>query len=186
MGDLFKTLGRFLTRDVFYILSGLYILIALNRVAGLPDIASLISSQSDVAKLILTLGTAYIVGFTVKEIFAFLHITIEAHYFEPGWLERFLYKLHQRDEWEQPDRLDHVRGYAKIAEAGADVQSRYDRISDVIHTFSSAGTSLTLSGAMLLFQDLRAGLIAVLGIVLLAMSRFQALRRMRFLWKYSS
>ena len=151
-----------------------------------PDVITLNSIQPEVVKLTVILGSAYLVGFTVKEVFAFCHLIIEAHYFQPRWPERVLYRIHQRDKWEQPERFDHVTAYANVSKAGADVQSRYDRISDVIHICSTAGASLVVSGALLAFQDRRAFLGVALGIALILMSRFQAIRRMRFLTKYST
>jgi len=186
MEDIFKSLGRFLTRDVFYMLSGLYIHIALVRLGLAPDVTALGAIQPEVAKLIVILGSAYLVGFTVKEVFAFCHLNIEAHYFRPRWPEKILYRLHQRDKWDQPKRFDHVTAYKSVSKAGADVQSRYDRISDVIHICSTAGASLVVSGALLAFQDRRALLAAAFGVALILMSRFQAIRRMRFLARYSA
>jgi hypothetical protein len=186
MGDFFKAFGRFLARDIFYILSGLYVCVAVQELGVVPSFAAASTIRSDVAKVILLLGTAYVVGFTVKELFAFLHLTIEAHFFQPKWPELFLYRLHQRKKWTQPQPFEHERAYVSVAKAGADVQSRYDRISDVIHMCSSTGASLLVSSAMLAFRDRRALIGVLLGIMLLAMSRFQAMRRMRFLAQMTS
>jgi hypothetical protein len=188
MGDLSKALGRFLTRDIFYVLSGLYLLSALSGVLGHTRITEFTSTfDTETTQWIVLIGSAYILGFTAKEVFAFCHFTIEPHWFKPSRFNKWLYRRHQRDDnWEPPpNKFQHEPIYRKISDAGKDVQSRYDRISDVIHMCSSTGAALLISGMIFLCEkEWKQALVAILGIVLILMARFQAIRRMQFMDRY--
>lgn len=186
MENLAKAIGRFLTRDIFYVLSGLYLLAASHRSFGIIETWSAWKiTDSNTSHLIILLGSAYVLGFVLKEIFAFLGITIEAHHFEPNWLEIKLYERHQRKPWKKPNEFVHEHVYKQIAAAGPEVQSRYDRISDMVHLCSTTGTAITVSGIILLFHNPSEALVGIIGLVLIAMSRFQSMRRMLFLSEYA-
>lgn len=189
MGELAKAIGRFLTRDIFYVLSGLYLFSALSIVLGYTRITEFTSIfNTETTQWIVLIGSAYILGITAKEVFAFCHFTIEAHWFKPGPFNKWLYRRHQRnDKWEPPkkDKFQHQSIYKKISAAGADVQSRYDRVGDVIHIFFSTGAALTISGMFFLCgKEWKQALVAILGIVLILMARFRAIRRMECLDRY--
>lgn len=196
MEDIAKAAGKFITRDIFYVLSGLYILTALEQIDVL-DVRQLFGGfSSEAINLILLLGSGYVLGFAVKELFAFCHITIEAHDFQPSWLDKRLWELHQRKPWSQPESFDVNQAYRELEKEGPLVRDRYQRTSDVVHVCSSAGTALTLCGILALIriiydlltctsqgpQRLVVGILSfMLGIVLVRMSRFQTMRRMKAL-----
>ncbi len=206
MDNLFKVLGRFFTRDVFYIFSGLCIQMALayNWTVKWPDISV---PAGSVGNAIFSLGMAYILGFTAKEIFGFARITVESHYWEPGWGALWLYRRHQRParRWKQPVHFNYWNASESLATMEESVRSRYDRINNLVHVCSTVGTALIISGIVCCIklycklvsdkpsqEAAEAGkdiiivyvvyiAITILGIMLIAMSRFQAVRRLDFL-----
>lgn len=197
MGDVAKATGKFFARDLLYVLSGLYILTTLGQFVdpiGIPKIDRFDLLKSDATRLILVLGSAYVLGFVVKELFAYLRITVEAHYFTPSWLDELLYRRHEGKKWVQPPEFNVHEAYRRLQAAGDVSISKYDRISNVVHVLSITGTSLVFCGSLLFLHfplkaicdSLRAaGLNACVGVALIVvgmgiieMSRFHSMRRL--------
>ncbi len=198
MGDIAKVLGRFLTRDIFYILSGLYFYLTSSHVFEFSDKKELYSLGSKPVDLILLIGSAYIVGFAIKEIFAYLHLTHEPHFWTPKKLDLWLFRRHQGKgkEWEPPSRGDFEPNlvYKNISDAGPDVQSRYDRIGENFHAFVTVGCAWTVCSVFLFIHSLvdrpHSGdlilsiVLFVFGVCLIRMSNVFTIRRMEFMDDY--
>ena len=185
MQELVKALGVFLGRDLFFVLGGVAVLVAF---LGLPP------KELPTPYAVVLAGFAYVVGFVTQELFSIARVVTTAPIFQPGRFTRWLYYRHRQERWVQPGEFDLEKARERIDEALEATRSRYERIVVLKQLGTTMGSSLIVSGVVVLLRSLWLhhdvglpeprclGAISLgLGCVLLLLSRIQALNQMKVL-----
>ena len=203
MGELIKVLGKFLTRDIFYIESGLLIAVSLLYVTTdiqtqkLDELLAKYGNLSGwiLAPLILSLAVAlWTMGYLVQETFSILRIATTKPVSNVGAVARFLYRRIQNHEWGNAHtaNIDDERRLV-LKDPNEDPKLELQRIITLKHAGVTMGSSLVVVAAILFFHGLlrhitESSVIAVisllLGIILLAVGRVKLLEEMEYIHRF--
>ena len=176
MPDLARSLGKFLYRDVFYIVAGFIIFSSVIQVFR-PDIFA--DTDGDVLGTALAVAFAYAVGILNQEIWSQLPVVKTCLYEQyPGFLLR-IYRRHTGEEWVYR---------ASNSKALAD-DPDYQRAINLKQIGSALGTSLYTGAAFVLVASymrsspplaLQAIAMLVLGSLFVLMSWLHNMRQAAF------
>jgi len=108
MEPLIKAFGRFIRRDVTYILGGGSVIISFfyctgyfDRLLNLPD-----------AFYLFMVGIAYVIGYAIQDGFSLTPFATTTSYFTPSPIVRWLYKQFVRQPWE--DNKESFNPYERL------------------------------------------------------------------------
>ena len=176
MDELAKAFKNFLYRDLFYVLSGLMMLIC-ARTLGMPNLADFL--PDDTARLVFVIGCAYALALANQEAWSQTPI-IKTHHLPSYncWLLG-IYRRHTRTEWAQGDDLNR-----KAVCEDAD----YLRAINMKQLGASVGTSLLTCSILLAIAAARgtdgaakaAGLALALSIVFIHVAWLHNMRQTAF------
>jgi hypothetical protein len=121
MDELLKSLSRFFTRDVIFIIGGATIIAAF---AYCLDVWKWDISWP---YLLFIAGISYALGWATQDLFCLFGIATTANYFEAGRFARFVYKRYQKKPWKQPKQFDTNKVRTKVDFAPLAIHSRLER-----------------------------------------------------------
>jgi hypothetical protein len=109
MSELIKALGRFVARDLIYVIGGATVILSFlylfNRLS---------SDELPLAYSLFGAGLAYVVGYTIQDTWCLMRVVTMADYFEPNRFVRWLYLRFTREEWHPIERFDTYRAHRAL------------------------------------------------------------------------
>jgi hypothetical protein len=146
MSELFKPFGRFISRDVPYIVGGGSILMSLVIVLNLKA-----PLDVNVGVQLFVAGIAYVVGYTVQEVLSLTPLVNTSICIKPSPLMQSIYERWTRQEWVMRSDLDYQSLYDQLyATLSAEKLAAFDRVVMLKHIGTAVGSSWLFVGTCLL------------------------------------
>lgn len=188
MGELVKALGRFVSRDLIFVIGGgadvLSFLYLFNR---LP------SPCLPAAYYVLGAGLAYVVGYAIQDLSCIIGLSTMADYFEPNRFVRWLYRRFTAESWSDIPSFDTIVAQREVY-ANQTAAELLERVTSLRQVGTTMGPCALISSACLLTRALSSGQLhwrcfdiglavaaAVLGVGLVCLGWLKGAQQVRWL-----
>ena len=101
MSELIKALGRFVARDLIYVIGGTTVILSFLYLFN-----CLSSDELPLAYSLFGAGLAYVVGYAIQDLCCLVGLVTMADYFEPNCFVKRLYRRFTREDWCPIERFD--------------------------------------------------------------------------------
>jgi hypothetical protein len=161
MNSLVRTLGRFVTRDIPYIIGGLSIMLALWISLGLPVS---VPSDTSTAVLLAVVGVAHPIGYVVQEAMSLTPLVNTSYVVKKnGPLLRWCFQRWERAGWSEKE-FDAYAAYLRMYRGSPKVYAPVERILFLQHIGSAIGSSWLVCTVLLAISGLITAKYRILGI----------------------
>ena len=203
MNELFKALKNFIVRDIIYIIGGASVILSFLY---LFDKISIIEKCSTFIYLYIA-GIAYAIGYCIQDISTLFNFVTTTYYFKvPSYLQR-LYKRFTRQPWKDVPKFGMNEVIQINEKAHEDNKYELQRIISLMQVGTTMGPCAILSGLLLycklpfiflessygcsltglkvilenlLFVWALAGVVILIGILLILLGWLKAAQQMKF------
>ncbi len=150
MEALINALGKFLMRDLSFIVGGSAIILSFLFVFEKPNLEEL--SKLSIVLYFVGAGFAYAVGYSVQEVFTLLGLVRTKAGVSPNWFCRVLYRLFERRPVEFPvvDRIEYDKAKLWLfKDAPKRFQDDHERTESLKQVGTTLGPCLIVSAIIL-------------------------------------
>lgn len=186
MDELIKALGRFVARDLVFIVGGSSVILTTVYAFGRLSAVDL-----PVPYYLLGAGFSYVLGYAIQELFGLTPILTMADYFQPGGFVRFLYQQFTGDPWQDIPKFDPYEVDVTIRTRESAGLAFLERLVSLRQVGSTMGSCALVSAVPLFlrafskegapFDLFLAVAAAVLGIGLVCLSWVKAAQQMHYM-----
>ena len=191
MSELIKALGRFVARDLIYVIGGTTVILSFLYLFNCFS-----SDELPLAYSLFGAGLAYVVGYAIQDLCCLVGLVTMADYFEPNRFVKWLYRRFTREDWCSIERFDtygaHLAIYTRETET-ADL-AIFERVVSLRQVGATMGPCSLVSAVFLFvrvysscqaywrcFDFWLAGFAVVLGIGLVCLSWLKGVQQVKWL-----
>jgi len=181
MNELVKALKNFIVRHIIYIVGGAFVILSflylLDQRCILQKLSKIdiIQRTPTVILYVVGIGLAYVIAYSIQEIFCFLGLARTALYSQdsPHRVTQFLYKRYMHRPWESPGTFDPDEAWVTInREVSKNNMDDLERRTYLMQISTTIGSCGIVSGIILLMKSLGCELHIIVPVIVILFSTF--------------
>ncbi len=188
MNELVKALGKFVNRDVPYVIGGYSVILCFLYLFDID-----IPKEISLPFVLFSASIAHIIGYAIQDSLSFTGITNTSMMITPRSFMKKLFKRWAMEEWNVPDDFDFIKTYLRLySESKTDLLSVIERILFMKQIGTTMGSSFFVCAILLLLKAFNAPtpfhismffVVMLFSIVLIVLGWLQAMQLQIFLYR---
>jgi len=151
MNEIIKGLGKFLSRDLMYVIGGSSFLLSISFAFGL-DFNVIAELTKNTVLTLFMLGVAYVLGYINQEVLCLSPLLTTSKIKNPNRFLQWVYLRFTKSAFKQPNDFEYTSERIKLLKHYKEEELKdFERIVALKHIGSAVGSNWFISSIILLF-----------------------------------